>query len=165
MAPSSLLAATATTVGSPPSGGSDGVQGGFLWLAGVLAAGLVIRLVASWAEDRGWVHYRRPGRGGGGAALSNAMAEFDAVLNPAAEHRLEEQRSQQVIREETAQTDDDAAGSRDRDRGRPLQLFVTAPLQAWRPSTTGCIASIASVVFGQTSHLISSNPISPNLRR
>lgn len=108
MGPLSFLAASAATVGSPPSGGSDGLSGGLMWLAAILATGFVIHLVASWAEDLGWIHYRRPGRGGGGAARSNAMAEFEAVLNPAAAHRLEEQRSQHVIREETGETDDDA---------------------------------------------------------
>lgn len=32
-------------------------------------------------------------------------------------------------------------------------------------STTGCIASIASIVFGKTSHRISANPISPSASR
>lgn len=36
------------------------------------------------------------------AAMSNAMAEFEVVVNPAAEHRLEEERSQRLIASEAA---------------------------------------------------------------
>lgn len=73
-------------------------------VAGILAIGFVIHLVASWAEDRGWIHYRDPAGVEEAAALSNAMAEFEAVLNSAADHRLEEQRSQHVIREGTGES-------------------------------------------------------------
>jgi len=41
------------------------------------------------------------GSKGRGVALANALAEFEAVLNPAAEHRIEEERSQRVIATET----------------------------------------------------------------
>src|SRR5690606_33599201 len=47
----------------------------------------------TWAEKRGWVYYRQLGGRGVFAAMSNAMAEFEVVVNPAAEHRLEEERS------------------------------------------------------------------------
>lgn len=87
---------------------------GMLWLAGVLAVLSILHLVASWAENRGWIHYRRPGKGGHGAALSNAMAEFEAVLNPAAEHRIEEERSQETIRQEAGSGHD-----RDHERSPP----------------------------------------------
>lgn len=93
---------------------------GLLWLAGVLAVLLVLHLVASWAEDRGWIHYRRPGKGGHGAALSNAMSEFEAVLNPAAEHRIAEERSQEIIRRE-------AGSGQDRDHARRLSEQAQEP--------------------------------------
>jgi hypothetical protein len=68
------------------------------WIATVLAVLLVIHLTGVWMEKRGWIHYRKPARHGYGAALSNAMAEFDAVLNPAAEHRVVEERHQDAMR-------------------------------------------------------------------
>jgi hypothetical protein len=68
------------------------------WIATVLAVLLVIHLIAVRMEKRGWIHYRKPARHGYGAALSNAMAEFDSVLNPAAEHRVVEERHQDAMR-------------------------------------------------------------------
>ena len=61
----------------------------------------VLHLLATWAEKRGWVYYRQLGGRGVFAAMSNAMAEFEVVVNPAAEHRLEE-RSQRLIASEAA---------------------------------------------------------------
>lgn len=71
------------------------------WIGGLVVAGYVLHRLALWAESRGWIYYRSS-RGRGGAALSNAMSEFEAVLNPAAEHRLEEERSGQVLRDEAS---------------------------------------------------------------
>lgn len=68
------------------------------WIATLLAALLVLHLIGVWMERRGWIYYRRPGRHGYGVALSNAMAEFDAVLNPASEHRVIEERHQEAMR-------------------------------------------------------------------
>ncbi|MEX2651459.1 MAG: hypothetical protein WD473_03295 [Acidimicrobiia bacterium] len=69
------------------------------WIATVLAVLLVFHLIGVWMERRGWIYYRKPGRRHGyGMALSNAMAEFDAVLNPASEHRVIEERHQDAMR-------------------------------------------------------------------
>jgi hypothetical protein len=68
------------------------------WLLGSLAVLLAFHLLAVWMEDRGWINYRKPGRRGYGPAVSNAMAEFEAVLNPAAEHRIVEERHQVGMR-------------------------------------------------------------------
>ena len=68
------------------------------WLAAALALLLVVHRIAVWMERRGWIYYRKPARHGYGAAISNAMAEFDAVLNPASEHRVIEERHQDAIR-------------------------------------------------------------------
>lgn len=70
------------------------------WIGGLVGAGYVLHRLALWAESRGWIYYRSRGRGG--AALSNAMSEFEAVLNPAAEHRLDEERSGQVLQDEAS---------------------------------------------------------------
>lgn len=68
------------------------------WIATLLAVLLVLHLIAVWMERRGWIYYRKPARHGYGVALSNAMAEFDAVLNPASEHRVIEERHQDAMR-------------------------------------------------------------------
>lgn len=78
-----------------------GQETGLLWIGGVFAVLFVLHLLASWAEKRGWIYYRREGTGGAGTAMSNALAEFDAILNPATEHRLQEERSQRIIATET----------------------------------------------------------------
>lgn len=68
------------------------------WIGGVLAVLGIGHFAASWAERRGWIYYRKPPTGRAGVALSNAMTEFEALVNPAAEHRLEEDRSQRILR-------------------------------------------------------------------
>jgi hypothetical protein len=68
-----------------------------LLAAGVFFVLLAIHVVASWAERRGWIYYGSDRGKGRGVALSNALAEFEVLLNPATEHRIEEERSQQVI--------------------------------------------------------------------
>jgi predicted transcriptional regulator len=74
-----------------------------LLATGVFVALLTIHVAASWAERRGWIYYRSDRGKGRGVALSNALAEFEVLLNPAAEHRIEEERSQQVIAIENGQ--------------------------------------------------------------
>ncbi|HSJ33723.1 MAG TPA: hypothetical protein VLB85_01565 [Acidimicrobiia bacterium] len=82
-----------------------------VWVGGIVVGAYLIHLLATWAESRGWIYYRSS-RGGGSAALSNAMSEFEAVINPAAEHRLEEERSGQVEDDESdLPLDDEAAAS------------------------------------------------------
>jgi hypothetical protein len=75
------------------------------WIGGVLATLLCLHLLATWMEGRGWIVYRHPARRGYGAAVSNAMAEFDALLNPAAEHRVVEERHQEETRSVVAATE------------------------------------------------------------
>ncbi|HVR78844.1 MAG TPA: hypothetical protein VMS99_10665 [Acidimicrobiia bacterium] len=77
------------------------MRSGLVSIGLVLAVLLLLHLLASWAERKGWIIYRSDGSKGRGVALSNALAEFEAVLNPAAEHRIEEERSQRVIATET----------------------------------------------------------------
>lgn len=73
-----------------------------IWIGGLLILLVVLHLLASWAEGRGWIIYRTsaPGRRGRGVALSNAMAELEVLLSPASEHRIEEERSRQVVSDE-----------------------------------------------------------------
>jgi hypothetical protein len=87
---------------------------GVTWIGAVLVVLLLLHLLASWAEKKGWIYYRRGGGKGRGVALSNALAEFEALLNPAAEHRIVEEQSQEILRSEIGQSidgeedDDDA---------------------------------------------------------
>lgn len=70
--------------------------------AGVVLYGL--HRLAIWAEDRGWLHYRK--RGGtwrGGAAAQ----ELQALLQPSARHEVEETQRQELERE----NDGDSADS------------------------------------------------------
>jgi len=85
---------------------------GRLWVGGIVAGLLVLHLLASYAEAKGWICYRQGSGRGTSAALSNALAEFEAIIDPAAEHRLEEERSQRVIRSEaiSGQPADDEGG-------------------------------------------------------
>jgi hypothetical protein len=80
---------------------------GIAWIGGVLAVLLLLHLLASWAEKKGWIYYRRGGGKGTGVAFSNALAEFEALLNPAAEHRIVEEQSQEILRSEIGQGFDD----------------------------------------------------------
>jgi hypothetical protein len=68
------------------------------WIGGLLAILLLIHLLASFLESKGWIYYRRPGPRGYGSALSNAMSEFEALVNPAGQHQIEERRHQDGTR-------------------------------------------------------------------
>jgi hypothetical protein len=46
-----------------------------------------------------------------GVALSAALAEFEALFSPAAEHRIEEQRSAEIRRDEIGVTLDEGSGT------------------------------------------------------
>jgi hypothetical protein len=83
-----------------------------IWIGGLLVLLALLHLLASWAESRGWVIYRRsrPGSRGRGVALSNAMAELEVLLSPASEHRIEEERSRQVLPDEIGIEMDDGTG-------------------------------------------------------
>jgi hypothetical protein len=85
-------------------------EAGIAWIGGVLAVLLLLHLLASWAEEQGWIYYRRGGGKGTGAAMSNALAEFEAVLNPAAEQRIVEEHSQAILRSEMGHSLDDEEG-------------------------------------------------------
>lgn len=64
-----------------------------LWVAAILGA---VHLLFCWMENRGWIYYRRQGERPLGAAASNALLHFEAIVNPAAEHVIEELNRQEV---------------------------------------------------------------------
>jgi hypothetical protein len=84
-----------------------------IWIGGLVVSLVILHLLASWAESRGWIIYRRspPGSRGRGVALSNAMAELEVLLSPASEHRIEEERSRQVLADEIGIEMDDGTGA------------------------------------------------------
>ena len=49
-----------------------------------------IHRLASWAEDRGWLYYRKKKAGGG--TLGNALLELQAFLEPSKRHIIEERK-------------------------------------------------------------------------
>jgi hypothetical protein len=49
-------------------------------------------------------------RKGYGVALGNAMAEFEVLLNPAAEHRIEEQRRAEIAPDQVGIELDETSG-------------------------------------------------------
>jgi hypothetical protein len=67
----------------------------------VLAALGCLHLLASWAEDQGWIYYRK-GRGRS-SALSNAMLSVQAAFHPAGEHVIEERRRPRRVDAETGE--------------------------------------------------------------
>jgi len=59
------------------------------WLA-VVAAGLyAIHRLATWAEDRGWIYYRKRH---GSVTVGSAFLEIQALMEPSKRHELEQRR-------------------------------------------------------------------------
>jgi hypothetical protein len=52
----------------------------------------------------------KPARRGYGVALGNAMAEFEILLSPAAEHRIEEQRRIEIAPDQVGIEVDETSG-------------------------------------------------------
>ena len=55
-----------------------------LWIGGVAVALFLIDRLALWAEDRGWIYWRRKKAQTG--ALGSALMELNTFTNPSAEH-------------------------------------------------------------------------------
>ena len=52
----------------------------------------------------------RPRGTGMGVALSNAMVELEVLLSPAAEHRIEEERKAEILRDQVGVVLDETSG-------------------------------------------------------
>jgi hypothetical protein len=70
-------------------------------LAGVVLYGL--HRLAIWAEDRGWLYYRKRGGTWRGAA---AAQELQALLHPSSRHVVEESRRQELTRQDEGDSAD-----------------------------------------------------------
>ncbi|MEQ1817014.1 MAG: hypothetical protein ABL871_00275 [Terricaulis sp.] len=55
-----------------------------LWIGGVVLALFLIDRVALWAEERGWIYWRRKKAQTG--ALGSALMEMNVFINPSAQH-------------------------------------------------------------------------------
>jgi hypothetical protein len=73
-------------------------SGATLALVGLAAVYCAHRL-ALWAEDRGFLYYRR--RRGSSGALANAFLEVQAIVEPARRHVVEERVRQRIEVAET----------------------------------------------------------------
>lgn len=81
---------------------------------GIVAAAvglLVLHLVATWAESRGWIYYRRkrPSR----SALGNAFLEVQSLLEPDRSHTVEARRREQLEEDESGDPPSTAGGKDD----------------------------------------------------
>ena len=103
-----------------------------------------------WMEDRGWINYRKPAKRGHGAAVSNAMAEFEALsllmlaaiqrgeagVVEAAENKLAGSELAQRI----ARSAVDLCGADALERGTPMEFL-------WRQSVSETIGGGTSEVM------------------
>lgn len=58
-----------------------------LWIGGVVIALFLIDRIALWAEERGWIYWRRKRAQTG--ALGSALMEMNTFTNPSAQHLVE----------------------------------------------------------------------------
>ncbi len=58
-----------------------------LWVGGALVAFFLIDRLGLWAEERGWIYWRRKRAQTG--ALGSALMELNTFTNPAAQHVVE----------------------------------------------------------------------------
>ena len=62
----------------------------------VAVVAYLLHRLATWAERRGWIYYRRDR----GSALGSVMSAVDPIYNPGKSHQIEEQRRLQDDRED-----------------------------------------------------------------
>lgn len=72
-------------------------------LAGVAGALFGLHLLATWAEDRGWIYYRK--RQGSWQAVGAAMAEVQAIYRPEQHYVREVKQRGDVHREDDDEGD------------------------------------------------------------
>ncbi|HET6352615.1 MAG TPA: hypothetical protein VFG89_10880 [Coriobacteriia bacterium] len=73
-------------------------------VAGVAAAFLVLHLLATWAEERGWIYYRK-GRGRNWS-VGSAAQELQSLLQPSARHTVEEARRTELVADEAGDSEE-----------------------------------------------------------
>ncbi|MCC6788441.1 MAG: hypothetical protein IT547_11430 [Hyphomonadaceae bacterium] len=58
-----------------------------LWIGGVVVTLFMIDRLALWAEERGWIYWRRKKAQTG--AMSSMLMEMNVITNPSAQHVIE----------------------------------------------------------------------------
>ena len=58
-----------------------------LWIGGVVVTLFMIDRLALWAEERGWIYWRRKKAQTG--AMSSMLMEINVITNPSAQHVIE----------------------------------------------------------------------------
>jgi hypothetical protein len=70
----------------------------------VVATGYGLHRLSIWAEDRGWIYYRK-GHGRSWGA-GRALQELQSLLQPSSRHVVEETRRQELSREDKGDSSD-----------------------------------------------------------
>ena len=58
-----------------------------LWIGGVVVTLFMIDRLALWAEERGWIYWRRKKAQTG--AMSSMLMEMNVITNPSAQHVID----------------------------------------------------------------------------
>lgn len=70
-----------------------------------VAAIYALHRLAIWAEDRGWIYYRK-GHGRSSSA-SSAISELQSLFHPASQHAIEERHRIELTRDQPGDDSDD----------------------------------------------------------
>ena len=71
------------------------------WVAGLVAAALLLDQLALWAERHGWLYWRKRKPEVDGGAITGMFGEIQTLLSPSNRHVVEEQRARRVTRVDT----------------------------------------------------------------
>ena len=77
-----------------------------LWIAGIVAALLVLDRLGVWAESRGWIHWRK---GRGRAAAGSVFASMAEVFQPSQVHYVQEFKHERTATAADGQPFEDSA--------------------------------------------------------
>ena len=68
------------------------------WIALAVAILYPLHLLATWAEKRGWIYYRKKH---GSVAVGSAFLEIQALMEPSKRHVLEQRRREDFDAQES----------------------------------------------------------------
>ncbi len=74
---------------------------GWLWLVAIAAALYALHLLASWAESKGWIYYRKSH--GFADRAGNAMMEVQQILEPAKKNVIEMKQQKKAVRDDAGE--------------------------------------------------------------
>ncbi|WP_433566850.1 hypothetical protein ACQP1O_17675 [Nocardia sp. CA-151230] len=74
-----------------------------VWLVvGIVVFGVVLDRLGVWAEERGWIYWRRRS---GSAAAAGLVGDMQALVSPSSQHTRQELRSRQLRGEQLGSAD------------------------------------------------------------